>query len=74
MFAAVTTRPDIAFATSQFARFLVKLSAEHYNAADCVLFYLERTKALALKLGRGKDLKVASDALFADNTLDRKSS
>jgi len=74
LFAAVTTRPDIAFATSRLARFLVNPSAEHHDAADRVLLYLNKTKALALELGRGEDLEVASDASFADNTLDRKSS
>jgi hypothetical protein len=74
LFAAVTTRPDIAFATSRLARFLVNPSTEHHDAADRVLLYLKRTKALALELGRGEDLEIASDASFADNTLDRKSS
>jgi hypothetical protein len=74
LFTAITTRPNIAFATLQLSRFLVNLSTEHYNAANCVLLYLRRTRALALKLSRGEDLKVASDAFFADNTLDRKSS
>ncbi|KAI2479358.1 hypothetical protein Ptr902_09569 [Pyrenophora tritici-repentis] len=37
LFAAVTTRPDIAFATSQLARFLSNLRPEHHNAADQVL-------------------------------------
>ena len=74
MFAAVTTRPNIAFATSRLAQYLVNLSTKHHDAANCVLLYLKRTKALALKLGRGEDLKVASDASFTDNTLDRKSS
>jgi hypothetical protein len=74
LFAAVTTRPDIAFAASRLARFLVNPGTEHHDAADRVLLYLTRTKALALELGRGEDLEVASDASFADNTLDRKSS
>jgi hypothetical protein len=74
LFAAITTRPNIAFATSRLSCFLVNLSTEHHDAANCVLLYLRRTRALALKLGRGEDLKVASDASFADNTLDRKSS
>ena len=39
-----------------------------------MLLYFKRIKALALKLSKGEDLKVASDALFVDNTLDRKSS
>ena len=39
-----------------------------------MLLYLKKTESLALKLSRGDGLKVASDASFADNTLDRKSS
>jgi hypothetical protein len=74
LFAAVTTRPDIAFATSRLARFLVNPSNDHQDAADRVLLYLQETKALALRLGNGEDLEVASDASFADNTIDRKSS
>ncbi|KAF7572456.1 hypothetical protein PtrM4_099560 [Pyrenophora tritici-repentis] len=74
LFAAVTTRPDIAFATSRLARFLVNPSTEHQDAADRVLLYLKKTESLALELGRGDGLEVASDASFADNTLDRKSS
>ena len=74
LFAAVTTRPDIAFATSRLARFLVNPSTEHQDAADRVLLYLKQTKSLALELGKGEGLEVASDASFADNTLDRKSS
>ncbi|KAI1507540.1 polyprotein [Pyrenophora tritici-repentis] len=74
LFAAVTTRPDIAFAASRLARFLVNPSTEHQDAADRVLLYLKKTESLALELGRGDGLEVASDASFADNTLDRKSS
>ncbi|KAF7573323.1 hypothetical protein PtrM4_082280 [Pyrenophora tritici-repentis] len=74
LFAAVTTRPDIAFATSRLARFLINPSTEHQDAADRVLLYLKKTESLALELGRGDGLEVASDASFADNTLDRKSS
>jgi hypothetical protein len=74
LFAAVTTRPDIAFATSRLARFLSDPSPEHHNAADRVLLYLQSTRTLALQLGGNNDLLVANNALFADNTLDRKSS
>lgn len=74
LFAAVTTRPDIAFATSRLARFLSNPSAEHHRAADRTLLYLAATKSRALQLGGGDHLQVASDASFADNTLDRKSS
>jgi Reverse transcriptase (RNA-dependent DNA polymerase) len=74
LYAAVMTRPDIAFATSRLARFLVNPSRTHQDAADRALLYLNRTKALALQLGGGDDLVVSSDASFADNSLDRKSS
>ena len=37
LYAAVTTRPDIAFATSRLARFLTNPGPEHQAAADRVL-------------------------------------
>jgi hypothetical protein len=74
LFAAVTTRPDIAFATSRLARFLSNPGPEHHEAADRVLLYLAKSKTRALQLGGGDCFQVASDASFADNTLDRKSS
>ena len=74
LFAAVTTRPDIAFATSRLARFLSNPGPDHQDAADRVLLYLQSTQQLALQLGGDAGLQIASDASFADNTLDRKSS
>ena len=74
LFAAVTTRPDVAFATSRLARFLVNPHTDHQRAADRVLLYLQNTKSKVLQLGQGDGLEVASDASFADNTVDRKSS
>jgi hypothetical protein len=73
LFAAVTTRLDIAFAILRLARFLINLSKEYYAATNCVLLYLNKTKSLALKLRKGDYLKVVSNILFADNTLNRKS-
>jgi hypothetical protein len=74
LFAAVTTRPDIAFATSRLARFLSNPGPDHQDAADRVLLYLQSTKGQALQLGSDTGLQIASDASFADNTMDRKSS
>jgi hypothetical protein len=74
LFAAVTTRPDIAFATSRLAHFLVNPSNEHQDAADRVLLYLQKTRNLPLTFGQGEGFEVASDESFADNTIDRKSS
>jgi len=39
-----------------------------------VLHYLYNTQTLALRLGDEDDFIVASDASFADNSIDRKSS
>lgn len=73
LFAAVSTRPDIAFATARLARFLNNPSQAHQDAADRALIYLINTKELSLKIGGSSDLVVASDASFADNSIDRKS-
>ena len=74
LYVAVITRPDIAFATSRLARFNINPSPEHQKAADRALSYLQSTRFLALQLGGADGFEVASDASFADNTLDRKSS
>lgn len=74
MYAAVNTRLDIAFAVSRLARFLTNPGPTHHQAADRVLSYLKNYSTLALQLGGGDHFTVASDASFADNTLDRKSS
>jgi hypothetical protein len=44
LFAAVTTQPDIAFATSRLAQFLSNPGPQHHEAADQVLLYLRDTK------------------------------
>ncbi|KJZ70650.1 hypothetical protein HIM_09970 [Hirsutella minnesotensis 3608] len=74
LYAAVITRPDIGFAVSRLARFNTNPGPVHHRAADRVLLYLQSTRALALQLGGGDDFEVASDASFADNSMDRKSS
>jgi transposase InsO family protein len=77
LFAATTTRPDIAFACSRLARFNTNPDKSHQEAADRVLKYLHRTRGYTLQFGHQKkttSLICASDASFADNSLDRKSS
>jgi len=74
LYAGVQTRPDIAFASSRLSRFLSNPGAEHQDAADRVLLYLLKFRSLGLQLGGADTFEVASDASFADNTLDRKSS
>ena len=74
LYAAVTTRADIAFAVSRLSRFMTNPAPGHHAAADRVLLYLKRYRDLGLQFGGGDDFLVASDASFADNTVDRKSS
>ncbi|KAG6999715.1 Retrovirus-related Pol polyprotein from transposon TNT [Fusarium oxysporum f. sp. conglutinans] len=74
LYIAVNTRPDIAFAASRLARFLANPGQEYQDAADRVIHFLSHTRHRALRFGGPGDLTVASDASFADNTLDRKSS
>lgn len=83
LYAAITTRPDIAFAVSRLARFNQNPSVEHHEAADRVIQYLYRTRGMAIAYGRdttwrrdngARAFVCASDASFADNTVDRKSS
>lgn len=74
LYAAVSTRPDVAFAASRLARFLVNPNEAHHAAADRVLQYLQSTREMALRFGGGDGLTVATDASFADNSIDRRSS
>ena len=74
LFAAVTIRPDVAFAGLRLARFNTHSGDIHHKAADRVIQYLYGTKGKALRYG-GEDNEArsficASDASFADNTLD----
>ena len=71
---AVTTRPDVAFAVSRLARFLINPGPLYHKVADRVINYLASIKNLTLYFGGFDDLEVVSNALFVDNTLDRKSS
>ena len=74
LYAAITSRLDIAFATSRLARFMTNPGPEHQRAADGVICYLVRTGGLALEFKKLDILEVASDSSFAANTLDPKSS
>lgn len=74
LYIAVISRPDIAFAVSRLARFSQNPGPKHHIAADRVMLYLRYRHGLALQFGGDNDFIVASDASFADNTIDRKSS
>jgi len=87
-YVAVITRPDVAKATSKLAEFLLNPSPQHQAIADKVISYLYATRYLAIQFGGtgpsstagpiqiaySSDLKIASDAAFADDQQTRKSS
>lgn len=52
MYAAIGTRPDIAFAVSLLARFMSDPASMHWDAAKCVLRYLKGTQDFCLTFGR----------------------
>jgi hypothetical protein len=55
MYAAVATRPDIAYAVSTLARFMSNPAVVHWEAAKRVLRYMIGTKHYALTLGLTDD-------------------
>jgi hypothetical protein len=76
-FAAVITRPDIAYSTSKLASFLRNPTAEHLAAADRTLQYLCSTRTYAIEFSGENDaqiFKCVSDAAYADDTASRRSS
>ena len=78
-FAAVITRPDVAFAASRLATFLCNPSPAHLAAADQTITYLHRTRTSAIQYSaplQGDDEQVfvcACDAAYADDRETRKS-
>lgn len=77
MYIAVMTRPDIARAATQLARFLTNPSPEHLAEADKCIRYLYTTRFLAIVydgMHAGETLVIASDASFADDAETRRSS
>ncbi|KAL9572097.1 hypothetical protein ACKAV7_003814 [Fusarium commune] len=74
LYASVISRPDIAFAISRLSRFMNNPSEKHVEAANRVLNYLHATRFYGLQFSPEGAFVVHSDASFADNTLDRRSS
>jgi hypothetical protein len=86
-YAAVISRPDIAYPASTLAKFLTNPSEEHIKAADQAISYLHGTRFQAICFGPDESdnkesnsqnvikqhLVIASDAAFADDSVDRKS-
>ena len=77
LYAAIATRPDIAFAVSRLSRFNIQPEMRHHAAADRVFHYLARTQDYCIRYEREaqnfSSFVCASNASFADNTIDWKS-
>jgi len=74
LYACVITRPDAAFAVSRLARFMNNPSEQYVQAMNRLLNYLYATCFYGLQLEPGISFEVYSNASFADNSIDRKSS
>jgi hypothetical protein len=77
LYAAISTRPDIAFAAARLSRYNCWPGKIHQDAANRVVQYLYRTRFQCIRFGHessATSFVCTSDASFADNTLDRKSS
>ena len=73
LYIMVATRPDIAYALSVLCKYMSNPGQPHWQAAKRVLRYLKWTKNVPLKLGGDLVLSTYSDADFAGDQDDRKS-
>ncbi|CAI7770735.1 unnamed protein product [Closterium sp. NIES-53] len=71
-FAAITTRPDIAFACSKLGSSLTVKSDQHGREVDCCLAYLTDTRDTALEFGGGPESLELINYVDADNTGDKQ--
>ena len=74
MYAAVHTRPDIAYATGRLSQFLSDPAKQHGEGLRHLLRYIRSTVDLGLMLGGSGSLKVVgySDSDYAGDKSDRK--
>ena len=74
LYATTITRPDAARTANKLSEYLSNPSKEHMEAVNRAISYLHGTKFLAIEYSRETHgLVCASDAAFADNIDDRKS-
>ncbi|KAJ3529254.1 hypothetical protein NM688_g7878 [Phlebia brevispora] len=75
MYAAVATRPDIAFAVQSLSQFSSRPSQQHWTAVKHVLRYLKGTEGLGITYGLTADAPLIgySDADWGQALTDRRS-
>ena len=68
MYAALGTRPDLAFAVQQLSQFTTSYGQEHWTAIKHVLRYLKGTRngGIVFKRDAGLDLEVYVDSDYAN--------
>ena len=67
------TRPDVAFSVNRLSQYCAGGEAAHFKGAVRILQYLNATKNLALTLGGSKSVMAYSDADYASDPSDRRS-
>jgi hypothetical protein len=73
LYANIATRPDISYAISNLCKFMSDPGPKHWETAKRVLRYLKGTKDVPLVLGGEPTLRGYTDADFAGDRDDRKS-
>jgi hypothetical protein len=73
LWVAQCTRPDVSFAVNRLSQFLKDPSDSHWTAAVWILRYLAATKDLRLRLGGSLVFNGFSDANWAEDREDRRS-
>jgi hypothetical protein len=75
MYAAIGTRPDIAFAVQHLSQFSSNPSPAHWTALKCVFRYLNGTKDLGIIYRRKKNFDPIGycNANWGSNLIDRRS-
>ena len=75
IYAAISTRPNIAFAATRLSRFNNNPTMEHTKYAKYVLHYLKGTKELKIKYDGSSDAGLIgySDSDWGENRDDRRS-
>ena len=73
LFAAITTRPDIAFALGRLSQYMQDPAEHHERALRRLLRYVRSTVGFRIQFGPYGKLVVYSDADWASDRTDRKS-
>jgi Reverse transcriptase (RNA-dependent DNA polymerase) len=73
MYSMLTVHPEIAYAVSVLSKFVANPGPIHYEAAKRVLRYLKGVKSAKLVLGGWAELRAYSDADWAGDRDDRRS-